>query len=145
MYHRLSGSTGETENFASSPPQSAGGNHDPSRGRCCPGAGSGVFPGVGYSTGGWVCLTGGVGAGVGKTAGAGWAGVGPMSGAAVGDGGSLTGLAVGIGLLNVVGVGVDVARTVGVGTGVANIPGVGESPGIDAAGLASGSAGGSVA
>ena len=56
-----------------------------------------------------------VGAGVGKTAGAGWAGVGPMSGAAVGVGGSFTGLAVGIGLISVVGVGVDVARTVGVG------------------------------
>ena len=68
-----------------------------------------------------------------------------MSGAAVGVGGSFTGLAVGIGLISVVGVGVDVARTVGVGTGVANIPGVGESPGIDAAGLASGSAGASVA
>ena len=145
MYHRLYGSTGETENFASSPPQSAGGKHDLNRDCCCPGAGSGVFPGVGYSTGGWVCLTGGMGDGVGKTAGAGWAGVGPRSGAAVGDGGSFTGVAVGTGLIKVVGVGVDVARTVGVGTGEANIPGDGESPGIDAAGLASGSARGSVA
>ena len=68
-----------------------------------------------------------------------------MSGAAVGDGGSFTGLAVGIGLINVVGGGVDLARTVGMGTCVANIPGVGESPGIDAAGLASGSGGASVA
>ena len=145
IYHRLSGSTGETEDFASSPLQSAGGNHDLNRGCCCPGAGSGVFPGVGYSTGGWACLTGGVGDGVGKTTGAGWAGVGPMSGAAVGDGGSFTGVAVGIGLIKVVGIGVDVAPTVGVGTGVANIPEVGESLRIDPADLASGSAGGSVA
>ena len=141
MYHRLSGSTGETENFASSPSQSVGGNHDPNRGCSRPAAASGVFPGVGYSISGWVCLTGRVGAGVGKTAGARWVGVGPMSGAVVGNGGFFTGLAVGIGPINVVGGGVDVARTVGVGTGA----GVGESPGIDTVGLASGSAGASVA
>ena len=64
-----------------------------------------------------------------------------MSSAAVGDGGSITGLSVGIGLIKVVGVGVDVARTVG----VRNISGVGESTRIDAAGLASGSTGASVA